>query len=96
MMEVNIEGTEFLSCTNNISFMLNTDGTQLFSSSTISLWSICLVINELPPQVRFSKKNVLLAGIWFSRDKPTMTTYLAPVIPEINKLTSQGIQYYSL
>ena len=86
---------EFLSSTNNISFMLNTDGAQLFSSSTISLWPIWLVINELPPQVRFSKKNVILAGIWFSRDKPTMTTYLAPVIAEINKLTSQGIQYYS-
>ena len=44
---------QFFSSRSNISFTLNTDGAQLFSSSTVSLWPIWLVINELPPQVRY-------------------------------------------
>ena len=44
---------QFLSSSSHISFTLNTDGAQLFSSSTVSLWPIWLVINELPPQVRY-------------------------------------------
>ena len=43
---------EFFSCPNNVSFTINTDGAQVFKSSSISLWPIWLVVNELPPQVR--------------------------------------------
>lgn len=39
---------------------------------------------------RFSKKNIILAGLWFSDSKPTMTTFLEPVIQEINNLSSKG------
>ena len=43
----------FLSKPENISLLLNTDGVSIFRSSTVSLWPILLVINELPPSVRF-------------------------------------------
>ena len=43
---------DFLSEPGNVSLLLNTDGVNLFKSSTISLWPIWLVINELPPHVR--------------------------------------------
>ena len=44
---------EFLSEPGNVSLLLNTDGVNLFKSSNISLWPIWLVINELPPHVRY-------------------------------------------
>ena len=43
---------DFLSRPENLSLMLNTDGVCLFRSSTVSLWPLWLVINELPPGVR--------------------------------------------
>ena len=39
---------------------------------------------------RFSKDNMLLAGLWFSREKPTMTTYMHPLMKELNHLSRQG------
>jgi hypothetical protein len=33
---------------------------------------------------------MLLAGVWYSRDKPTMTTFLKPIIDEINELYVHG------
>lgn len=44
--------SHFLSERGNVSFLLNTDGVNLFRSSSISLWPIWLVVNELPPHVR--------------------------------------------
>ena len=43
----------FLSEPGNVSLLLNTDGVSMFRSSTISLWPIWLVINELPPHIRW-------------------------------------------
>lgn len=39
----------------NLSLMLNTDGVQLYNSSTTSIWPVWMVINELPPQARLVK-----------------------------------------
>ena len=39
---------------------------------------------------RFLRKNMLLAGVWYSKDKPTMTTFLKPIIEEINELYVHG------
>ena len=43
---------DFLSKPEHISLLLNTDGVCVFHSSTVSLWPLWLVINELPPSVR--------------------------------------------
>ena len=42
-------------------------------------------------QPRFSKSNLLLAGLWFGDVKPTMTTFLTPFMKEINSLSCKGI-----
>lgn len=34
---------------------------------------------------------MLLAGVWYSKDKPTMTTFLKPIVEEINSLYTQGL-----
>ena len=40
---------EFTSC-GNLTLLVNTDGVQLFSSSTVSMW---LAMNELPISMRY-------------------------------------------
>ena len=39
---------------------------------------------------RFQKRYMILGGIWFSEDKPTMNSFLKPIIDEINCLYSEG------
>ena len=48
---------EFTSGRGNVSLLLNTDGVQLFHSSTTSLWPIWISINELPPNVRYTSMH---------------------------------------
>lgn len=43
----------FLSQPANVSLLLNTDGVALFHSSTVSLWPIWLIVNELPLRKRY-------------------------------------------
>lgn len=52
--------TDFLSKPENVSFLLNTDGVSIFRSSTVSLWPLWLVINELPPSVRLVFTSVTI------------------------------------
>ena len=43
---------------------------------------------------RFSVRNILLCGVWYSRSKPdNMHTFLKPVIDSINDLYSKGKIY---
>ena len=61
----------------------------LFSLSTLLmvLYTTCLF---LLLHKRFLKKNMLLVGLWYSREKPTMTTYLKPFVDSINELLEKG------
>ena len=49
----------FLSQPNNISFQLNTDGVPVFKSSGCSFWPIHLLINELPPSIRYRHMDLM-------------------------------------
>lgn len=77
--------------TNDISLLWNCDGIPMFKSSSFSLWPIRCVINELQPNVRF--KNIILAGVWFGRGKPDMSTYLKQFVDDILKINSHGVQW---
>ena len=44
---------EFTSKGNNITLTVNTDGIQIFKSSSVSMWPIWIVINELPITMRY-------------------------------------------
>ena len=39
---------------------------------------------------RFSKRNMILAGMWFSKEKPTMSSFLEPLMNEVNDLSRTG------
>ena len=44
---------------------------------------------------RFSKRNMILAGLWLSEDKPMMTSYLRPLMNEMNDLLVKGELLYT-
>jgi hypothetical protein len=83
----------FLDNPNNISFSLFTDGVPLFKSSSVSLWPVYLLVNELPPTERFLCKNMILWGIWQGNGKPRMVSFLKPLVEDLNKLYHQGFEF---
>jgi len=42
---------------------------------------------------RFSKKHLILGGLWYGKEKPFMLTYLQPIVDQINALCSEGMSY---
>nr|XP_054769803.1 uncharacterized protein LOC129277674 [Lytechinus pictus] len=80
---------EPLSDNNNFSYTFNSDGFPCFKSSKYSLWPIYIMINELPPRLR--TKNLILAGVWFSKCEPKMEIFLEKFTQEANKLSEEGV-----
>ena len=73
------------------SITFNTDGVNVFNTSQKSLWPILVILNDLPPHLRFLKKNCVVAGLWLSNHKPIMKLFLQPFIDELNILFIDGI-----
>lgn len=81
-----------LSMKNNISFVLNTDGVNIFKSSKLSMWPVYLMINELSITKRKAKENMLVYGSWIGQRKPYMWTYLHPLTEELSQLEN-GVMF---
>lgn len=82
----------FLSQTYNISFTVNTDGVNKFSSSRAGhLWPVYIMINELPKEHRFKKKFIIPAYIYCDKQDPNMLTFLNPLVEKLNTLNATGI-----
>ena len=47
----------FLSQPYNLSLKLNTDGVAIFHSSQFGVWPLFLLVNELPPSLRYVSKR---------------------------------------
>ncbi|KAK3918469.1 L-carnitine dehydrogenase [Frankliniella fusca] len=77
---------QFFSLGNWISLMWNTDGFSIFKSSLFSVWPFYLSINELPPNLRLKKENMLLGGLWFGTGKFDPNLFLKPIYGELCKL----------
>ncbi|PFX25154.1 hypothetical protein AWC38_SpisGene10224 [Stylophora pistillata] len=61
----------------NIYFTLNTNGVSVLSSSKKGyLWSVCLAINELPIEQRYSKKYLIPALLYCHKGTPNMHSLL--------------------
>ena len=76
----------------NISILWSTDGVPLFKSANYSMWPIHCLINELPLEER--KKHILLTGLWFGSDKPTMHgNFLKPFVDECLDLEANGFSW---
>ena len=88
----NLLQSGFLHDPANLTCVFNTDGINLYSSSRVELWPIFLAINELPPSLRFSRKNVILAGIWQGKGKPPFQAYMSAFSEMMNDLYHNGVQ----
>ncbi|XP_062567995.1 uncharacterized protein LOC134230240 [Saccostrea cucullata] len=80
----------------HISFQMNTDGVSLFRSSSFSIWPVYLVINELPPHLRFSRRNRVFAGLWFGYSKPNFCTFLRPFAESLHQIYRTGLKVDNL
>lgn len=84
------ETGKFLSESNHISAIFNTDGIPLYDSSKVKLWPIYLAINELPVAARFSRENLVLAGMWQGKVKPPFLQYMWAFGEEMCRLHDSG------
>lgn len=87
------ENNGILSNENNLSFSLNTDGAPLFKSSSVSIWPVYMLVNELPISQRKRRQNSLLYGVWISNKKPQMWSFFKPLFNEIQYLESSGHRF---
>lgn len=76
----------FLSDPNTVSFSINTDGVQIFKSSTVSMWPVFMTMNELPLSERVLKENIIYYGLWIASKKPMMWSYLKPLHEKMKQL----------
>jgi len=79
-------------CSTSLTCNINTDGAPLFHKSKRSFWPLQLILNDLPPKIRF--KYVLLAGVMIVEHEPTprlMNVYLEELVKQIFSLCEDGI-----
>lgn len=75
-----------------LTYNFNTDGMPIFNSSKRSIWPLLLILNELPPSLRF--KHVLLCALWIGNKEPTptmMNTFLKQFVEQAMRLSKEGI-----
>lgn len=83
-----------------LSLVLNTDGIQMFDSNKCSVWPLQIVLNFLPPNLRYLMENILVAGLYFGSNKFDFLTYLQPLVKEFDELRNgfyiehEGNQYF--
>lgn len=74
-----------------ITYVFNTDGAPLFNSSKRAFWPILIILNELPPEVRF--RFPLLAGLLIVKKEPSpdvMNVYMESFVRQANTLSTKG------
>ncbi|KAE8745936.1 hypothetical protein FOCC_FOCC007297 [Frankliniella occidentalis] len=92
-----ISGQFYQSCIANdiirvgldLTIQFNTDGAAIFSTSTVSVWPLQVMINELPYNLRAD--SIVLCGLWYG-SKPNMNTFLKPFIDELSTLHRHGFE----
>eukprot|EP00731_Ephydatia_muelleri_P011020 Em0005g1606a len=56
-----------------------------------SIWPVMLALTSLPPALRMSVSNLILAGIWLGPVKPKMEMILQPVLEKLDVYGKKGI-----
>lgn len=75
-----------------VNYNVSTDGAPLGHKTKRSIWPLSVILNDLPPKIRF--ENVLLAGIMIVKHEPTpklMNLYLTTFVEQANALSEKGI-----
>ncbi|CAF1341599.1 unnamed protein product [Rotaria sp. Silwood1] len=69
-----------------LSLTINIDGVQPSKGCQTTIWPILLVINEIPPNLRFKLENVVLAAVWPGPSKPSRDEVRLLFRPAIDEL----------
>ena len=72
----------------NITFTWNTDGVRVFKSSGYNVWPFYLIINELPPHLRYKKENMMLVGLWFGHEAPKPNLFTTSILEELTTIVA--------
>lgn len=81
-----------------ITLLMNSDGAVVKSISR-SIWITTLVINELPPSIRFNRENLVIAMASVGSSKPTkdeMQIFLSRLVKQLVHLEKIGLRYTPL
>lgn len=70
--------------------VMNTDGAQVFKSSTKSVWLIQAYQCFLRPVKRFIPGNIIVAAAHFGPKKPCMKSLFYPLLKELRKIQEEG------
>lgn len=82
---------------NSITLTLNTDGVSIFNSNTKkSLWPLIICINDLPPNIRFLRKNIIIAGLWLQNGEPNLDVFLKPLSEMLKQVYHNGLNLGSV
>ena len=84
------ESGKFLTKEDNLTLLFNTDGIPLYKSSKVNIWPVFLAINELPPEKRFAKKNMILWRLWQGKGKPRFSTFFEIFTDDLIRLKYEG------
>lgn len=76
----------------DLSLSFYTDGVKLFKTrSAFHIWPLLIIINNLPPEERFKRENLLLLGLIPGPQQPKdIDSFLRPLVNEL-KLLQEGI-----
>ena len=94
-----VDGTEykkfkqnggFLTNEDHLTLLFNTDVIPLYKSSKVNIWPVFLAINELPPEERFAKKNMILWGLWQGKGKPKFSAFFEVFTDDLISLKCEG------
>lgn len=68
----------------------NTDGANIYKSSSKSIWLIQCYQSFLPPSYRFVPENIIIAAAHFGPKKPCMKSFFYPFLNELQQITNTG------
>jgi len=75
----------------NYTFVFNGDGFSLYKDHSLNIWFLLIRLNELPPHLR--QRHLFIGGLWIDKGKTNMNAFLKPFVRQVNKLSTQGIQW---
>lgn len=83
----------FFSDQRELGFCCGFDGTKAFKTrKNRYVWPIILTCINLPPEIRFKRKNVLIVGLIPGPDNPKdVDSFLTPLVGEFEMLSGPGI-----
>ncbi|KAK3923443.1 Protein RDR1 [Frankliniella fusca] len=77
--------------TDDLTYTMNTDGCKTGKSAKISIYPFFIRVHKLPPNLR--QKYIFLAGLYCDKGEPHMTSFLKPIVKQLNDLAERGVEW---